>query len=182
GLTSSDKTFVDSNCEVHVFNPHLDVPSLGAVVGELHKEKHYGIAFHQILLAPSGGKASVRDPSSHLHYTEMSLMGVRKMLHHEAYVIDVLKIDLEGDEWEVLGDFVRNPEQLSGVKYIMVELHLRQGQIWRSGLELPEIIEGVKKLGYETISCSQNPHSNQENLGDGKHPCCHKLTLRRTVR
>eukprot|EP01134_Creolimax_fragrantissima_P003693 CFRG3693T1 len=149
GLTATESDLLGRHCEVHVFNPYVDLQTLPGIVGTLHKAKKYGIAFHQTLLAPANGKATPRDPSTHLHYTEMSLGKIRSMLHHEEYEIDVLKIDLEGGEWEVLADFVEHPQQLDKVKYIMIELHLRKEQIWRQGMELPEILENVKAIGFE---------------------------------
>jgi hypothetical protein len=50
---------------------------------------------------------------------------VRRELWHENTVIDIVKFDVEGDEFSVLENMLDDPDALYNVKYLMFEACLR---------------------------------------------------------
>jgi len=91
---------VSSSCEIHVFDHTVLEP----------KKKPDGVHYH------TWGLGSLKTTTSHLK----TLQSMVRELHHEDRVIDVLKIDCEGCEWETFQEWF---DAQATVDELLVELH-----------------------------------------------------------
>lgn len=85
----------------------------------------------------------------------MTLKSFRRMLNHTDTIIDYLKMDIEGGEWPVLDQWLKEGD-LSRVKQLSMEIHL----------ENPETIPGkyalLKRLeasGFVRFFSRENPYA-----------------------
>lgn len=74
--------------------------------------------------------------------TEVTVVAMRSLLDQPW---DLVKMDVEGAEWEVFADLALTPEKLSSVAYWMIEFHqLAEGAAYRS-----RIFEAFASQGYK---------------------------------
>lgn len=87
---------------------------------------------------------------------EVTVVAMRSLLEQSW---DLVKMDIEGSEWQVLAELVRTPEVLSGVKYWMIEFHqLAVGAAFRS-----QIFEAFASQGYKNKLRGGVVHFYHEN-------------------
>jgi len=106
-----------NQCEIHIFDP-----TTGAAPGG---------TFHSWgLSAKTGTTRLSRGSTQAADYQVKTLRDTMQALGHEKRFIDVLKIDIEGSEWDAFEDILKEP--LDFVGQIQVELHIGALQ-WRAG-------------------------------------------------
>lgn len=93
-------------CEVHTFDPSAD---------SKRKAMPYELHFHMIGLAS-------KDYINNQNWKMQTLSTIMTNLHHEGKVIDILKIDIEGAEWDALPD-IFSSGILERVRQISMEVH-----------------------------------------------------------
>uniref|UniRef100_A0A7S4JD16 Methyltransferase domain-containing protein n=1 Tax=Odontella aurita TaxID=265563 RepID=A0A7S4JD16_9STRA len=116
-------------CEVHTFDPTLRKPFIG---------DKYAV-FHPWGFGREGGSMEVRDSNITTRYyniTTRSLAGVMKSLRHDGKILDILKIDCEGCEYEAVTDAFK--EIAAGnltIGQVQVEIH----KYYRDGHDLHDL-------------------------------------------
>ncbi|KAG5187699.1 methyltransferase domain-containing protein [Tribonema minus] len=105
------------NCEVHVFDPTVDVEALGAASAA------HGYRFHLMGL---GSKAQSDGGEVLKNGPLRTLQHMMEELGHTGRTIDIFKIDCEGCEWDTLGEQVFAPMREGHLKIgqLQVEMHL----------------------------------------------------------
>ncbi|KAL5022769.1 hypothetical protein ScPMuIL_001924 [Solemya velum] len=93
-------------CEVHSFDPTMYTRE--------HKLAP-NVWFHPIGLAGRNGKMDKMGPIR-------TLGSIRKLLNHTHKAIDILKIDIEGMEWESFREMTKS-DVLSDIRQLAIEFH-----------------------------------------------------------
>lgn len=107
-------------CEVHGFDP------ANGMKDHIHSTKVY---FHSIGLGD-------KDEINKENWKVRTLKSIREELGHTTRNIDILKIDIEANEWKALPNILATG-QLSGVKQLYLELHsVLNYQGWHSDRSL----------------------------------------------
>ncbi|XP_060595523.1 probable methyltransferase-like protein 24 [Ruditapes philippinarum] len=97
-------------CEVHTFDPSREITSKVKIPSEIN--------YHLVGLYDSN--TIIKDG-----WKVNNLSNIRKELHHERRVVDILKIDVEGAEWQALPAMFKSGV-LKYVKQICIEIHFGQ--------------------------------------------------------
>nr|KAG5685842.1 hypothetical protein BaRGS_014302 [Batillaria attramentaria] len=92
-------------CDVFSFDPSMKKKT------HRHSER---VMFYKMGL---GGKTEQRD-----QWEIHTLSDLKKMLNHTGRVVDVLKMDIEENEWEVLSNIIEE-RQLINVRQLFIEYH-----------------------------------------------------------
>ncbi|GFS21989.1 methyltransferase-like protein 24 [Elysia marginata] len=116
---SFDDAMAKHGCEVHSFDPSMET--------EDHKRSDR-VWFHNMGLSSrnTDGYLVKKNPlymKTDQTWKIRTLTSIKEMLGHKRRVIDVLKIDIEGSEWEVLDNLMEAGE-LSMVRQLSIEFHL----------------------------------------------------------
>ena len=121
GEWSFAKAAARHECEVHVFDPSLTTESPAG-------EAAVGVNFHRIGLAGSAGRTETGAPAA-------SLSEIKTQLGHAGRVIDYLKVDIQGGEWDWLE---RDAASLADVRQLGMWVYLNldslrryHGLLWR---------------------------------------------------
>lgn len=101
----------------------------------------------------------------------MTLSSLREKLNHSSLVIDYLKMDIEGGEWAVLNQWIRDGD-LSLVKQLAVEVHLYENIPDRR-----EIIERLEASGFVRFFARENPWSADDfwEIYKIHNPSCYEM-------
>ncbi|BDA47034.1 probable methyltransferase-like protein 24 at N-terminal half [Coccomyxa sp. Obi] len=104
------RILASTSCEVHTFDPNLSPDTQTAKQSSLP-----GLHFHSVGLGRSSGPLqSLDDRSMHSFAEVMAALG-------HAWV-DVLKVDIEGHEWDMFLDFFTSGAHLPATQ-LLVEFH-----------------------------------------------------------
>lgn len=87
---------------------------------------------------------------------EVKVVAMRSLLQRRW---DIVKMDIEGAEWEVFEDLLNDKRLLRTCGYWMVEFH--EGS--RSGISSSQIIEVFASIGYKNLMRGQVMHLYQES-------------------
>jgi Methyltransferase domain len=101
-----DESMHEAGCEVHSFDPSLGIPS--------HK-RNFQHWFHNWGLT---GNIGTVDPSWDL----VSYSETRRQLNHQTRKVNVLKMDIEGAEWNFLRDAMHD-SSLDFIDQLILEVH-----------------------------------------------------------
>jgi hypothetical protein len=89
-----------ADCEIHAFDPTVGkLPEVQEWPPSRASQRTNGITFHKLALANASGVSSVFS-------LEMTLQDIMHSLNHS--YIDVVKVDIEGSEWNVFKHLFRN--------------------------------------------------------------------------
>jgi len=144
-------------CEIHTFDPFISAPSFAPAGVHFHR---YGLG-HFSLPAPSN------DPNLTLTPTSPQLVGlpaIVRALGHEERTIELLKVDIEGGEFEGLGG-----GRWPAVREVEVEVHL-MGRWGERDADL--LVGGIEGRGYRLF------HKEENAFGT----CCCELAFRMAPR
>ncbi|XP_053408242.1 probable methyltransferase-like protein 24 isoform X2 [Mercenaria mercenaria] len=127
-------------CEIHTFDPSLSFEE---------SQIPYFVNFH--LIGLSGNDFNQTKPEIWKHHNRplrkvwgmQRLSTIQKVHSHKKKVIDILKIDIEGWEWDALPDILQTGS-LSNVKQICIEVHF--------GFSFKHIIKNNGKLSLKFTS------------------------------
>ncbi|GIX93156.1 methyltransf_21 domain-containing protein [Caerostris darwini] len=125
---SFEEEIVNFGCEVYTFDPSL---KLGA-----HQHKT------NIWFYPFGISHFNEDKFIHKEmktWRMRTLDAIIEFLGHQDKTIDVLKMDIEGDEWNVIEDLLRK-KLFKKVNHLCIEVHLHSGD-WSRKLHILRKLE-----------------------------------------
>ena len=170
---SFDEAMAASGCHVHSFDPSMGKSD------HMHSE---GVYFHNIGLGFVDsdmviGKAMKTGASQKWKVRKltslMELVGFK--------YASILKVDIEGGEWEVLEKLLAGPPEhapLRLVDQILVELHL-----WPTGSQKTNVKRWLRVFarlhihGFHVFALHTNPLSSATNWGAGARPCCYEISF-----
>ncbi len=110
-------------CDVHTFDPNLSAETQAQMQASLPD-----LNFHAVGLGRSSGPLkSLSDGGMHSFEEVMAALG-------HAWV-DVLKVDIEGHEWDMFLDFYDNPDAHLPATQLLVEFHWpgSADKVWKVG-------------------------------------------------
>lgn len=116
-----------SQCAVHVFDPTMDYAPQG------------NFTFHAIGLGASPGLARIGGKDVQI----MTLNGIMRRLGHSR--IDIVKIDIDGMEYEVFESPQSSMATLRSTKQLLVEFH------WQGADRTAKIFETLHRLGFQAF-------------------------------
>ena len=89
--------------------------------------------------------------------------------------INLLKMDIEGSEWEVLQSFLSSPEAFDlvtkRVRQIALEIHTGPFQLSNARQQLEKLNGFEQKLGFRRWSFNVNPYCEYVHLGKPRSQC-----------
>lgn len=74
----------------------------------------------------------------------VKMIGIKELLSEQ---FDLIKIDVEGAEWDILNSVISDPDLLKRARYWMVEFHSRE----EHGAELKDILKVFALSGYHNL-------------------------------
>ena len=161
---SFDDAMESYGCQVYAFDPSMDKE------GERFDHSP-GVHFYKIGL---GAKDETPANGPVVH----TLQSIRQLLGHQDRVIDYLKIDIEGSEWDVLPQLMGTGE-LTHVRQMGVEIHL---PCCNSSTAAIQKAAGVlrtleRDFGMVRFDAKHNPWSlvNFTLMGNCEIPFCHEI-------
>jgi hypothetical protein len=130
-------------CEMHTFDP---TPSVVRGVQPANL-KSRGIAFHNFGVAGSDGTITLEGSNVPV----MSFQTIKERLNHTDKVIDVVKIDVEGSEWEAFRDLFAHCDTNEPYAHqFQVELHSATAAL------LTEFHDSMTRCGYRSFHKDAN--------------------------
>jgi FkbM family methyltransferase len=121
------------HCEVHTFDHTSHPPGLS---------DNSAITFHSLRLSTFDD----------LDSNNITLASVVKLLNHNGRWINILKIDIEGDEYKVLLPLLKPGSMLQNVVQILIELHIPP----LTAPQFHELMTGLHSLGFAIFSKEPN--------------------------
>ncbi|KAL5012344.1 hypothetical protein ScPMuIL_010895 [Solemya velum] len=140
-------------CEVHSFDPTMNIKE--------HKHAP-SVWFHPIGLAGRNGEMDKIGPI-------MTLGSIRKLLNHTHRAIDILKVDIEGMEWESLSE-MKKSGALSDIPQLAFEFHSNaffkpKYPDYKRGLLMDfDIYTQLYDAGYQVFHTHQNEFSTWRHI------------------
>jgi hypothetical protein len=135
----NDFTFEESlaafQCEIHTFDHTVEVPRPPP---EIH--------FHSI------GISAFENKSGQLESLAMMI----HELGHSGRIIDILKIDVEGTEYEIFTDSKTLRIMKRQVRQLLIEVHLSSGCLGMTEPQIIEIAKNIASAGFRTFSKEPN--------------------------
>ena len=174
GDWSFDELMGRRGCEVHSFDPTVDLPTSLAP----------NVTFHQWGLLEGSALPTVGH-AQHLG-SLYTLQQVLKRLNHKK--ITILKVDCEGCEWELFSHLLKHHELLPD--QIAVEFHLEEMVGISASTRMRQMSDAFRVLaegGYERVWYHDNTHPTpiyKEFISAGIHSshCCRELVFKRPGR
>ncbi|XP_077984798.1 uncharacterized protein LOC144439386 [Glandiceps talaboti] len=171
---SFDEAMAGYGCDVFSFDPSIHQPS------HKHSEK---VWFHSFgLMDRNTDKYYGRgmDAFTSEQWKVRTLEGLMGEMDHQHYKIDILKMDIEGAEWQVLSQLLAKGT-LQYVKLLVFEVHL-----WRPTYEEEKedfrqkysTLKWLEQQGFKQWHWHENLQSVQIKLGENyfqAEPCCYEL-------
>jgi Methyltransferase domain len=130
------------NCEVHVFDHTVTTWKPPSTTKNIHT--------HSIALTSEAGAKARGSPFK-------SYQEIRKMLGHETRTINIFKIDIEGSEYEVLPEVLKDAEHPVG--QILVEIHMTQHAA-RSIGATDRLLYRFRNASYHMFHTETNPYAS----------------------
>jgi len=148
-------------CELHCFDPSM---------GWQDKKMSERMSFYNLGIA---GKNYV----NHKGWKLNSLKTIQKNLGLEDRVVEVLKVDTEGAEWEAIPDMVTSGA-LDKVKQFIFEIHFWGAHTPEQHRQWLDVINMLRDKGFKLYYSHENPQSTAENLGFLKQmSCCYEISF-----
>lgn len=155
---SFDDDMAKYGCEVHAFDPSMKM-----------KEhiRNTSVHFHPIGLSHVDTTQFV--PRKDMYVIEdstwpvMTIHSIMKLLGHTGRHLDVLKMDVEGYEWNIL-DYLLKTNFFTNVNQFMLEYHLFP--TWPSRAEYPKFLKLYKTLhdnGFRKFVTALHPLNHNPN-------------------
>lgn len=143
-------------CDVHVFDPSMRAFVQNGMPKLLKDQT--GISFYDVGLANRDYYDSVRG------WKMMRLQTLMRMVQVEQ--VEILKMDIEGDEWGVLDDLFNAspPEVLAGVNQILMELHFNSGSA-KDTEHIKTLMGRFNELGFRLWSRDENLFCDMVDIG-----------------
>ncbi|XP_077998694.1 putative methyltransferase-like protein 24 [Glandiceps talaboti] len=176
---SGSLSFADSmaeyGCNVYSFDPSK------GLTDHQRSERHW---FYNIGLwyrnddARQYNKIGPRDTRILQIWKCLTLDSIMEMLHHEHETLDVLKIDIEGQEYKVFPQILESGV-LKKVKQLNFEIHLSPDtpklRLWNTYTNIKRL---MKYYGFELWAIHPNEKVKKKDFGvyAGMHPCCYELS------
>uniref|UniRef100_A0A2C9JWP8 Methyltransferase domain-containing protein n=1 Tax=Biomphalaria glabrata TaxID=6526 RepID=A0A2C9JWP8_BIOGL len=90
------------------------------------------------------------------NWTMLTLKEIRRRLGHKSSSIDVIKMDVEGSEWQALPEMIQSGELPGNVKQVLLEYHL--GSTLKS-VRLAElkVVKNLERIGFKKFYVHKNP-------------------------
>eukprot|EP00117_Sycon_ciliatum_P008165 scpid57662/ scgid10986/ len=148
--------------DIHVFDP-----TPGVVEGFSRSQCAALVSFHPTGL---GGytKSLFLDGINHFPGRNVKLedlLSIQASLGHQNRVIDVLKIDIEGSEFDAFKHLAANAQNWPGAKLIMLEVHLfgnKLGENWRNTLQVfQKLFSDFDAMGFRVYYKEINPYDGK---------------------
>ncbi|XP_059146513.1 uncharacterized protein LOC131934455 isoform X2 [Physella acuta] len=164
---SFDDAMAKLGCEVHSFDPSMNQSD--------HK-RDINSTFHNLGLSNTNTDGFIARKDSYVTSKQVwkmrTLKSVKKMLGHEKRVIDVLKIDIEGHEWDVV-DNLMETNMFPSIRQFMLEFHLfPDWPVKEDYVYLYKIYTRLREMGFREYSVGPHPKTlNTEhfnNQGDSE--------------
>lgn len=152
---SFDDDMAKHGCEVHSFDPSMKTDDYTR-----NTSVHFhaiGIGGHTVEKFNPRKDMYVKDNTT---WTIMTLNLIKTALGHKNRKIDVLKIDVEGHEWAVIENLLRD-NVFTNVKQFMLEYHLFPD--WPAKSDYSKVLRTYKKLHDLGLS----------KFVTAMHPCTH---------
>jgi len=128
---SFDDTMEQYGCTVYAFDPSMED-------AKDQFNRSSAIHFYKI------GLGAEDDTNSSSGWKMLSLGSIRRFLGHQDRVIDYLKVDIEGEEWNVLPELMKAGE-LAQVRQMGFEIHLPDDGPLKKYQELAGILWSLEK-------------------------------------
>ena len=147
-------------CEVHSFDPTVDLPS----------ELAQRVTFHKMGFAYAGiGETKLADAYNAVDGPLLSLEQVADRLGHRGRRLDVLKIDCEGCEWGIIQELGRPHPPLTGPDNLVLEIHLSKEYGIRSMQDVESVAQLFRYLFEPTSGQPFQRFHYHENVGFSTH-------------
>ncbi|XP_077998655.1 putative methyltransferase-like protein 24 [Glandiceps talaboti] len=107
-----------------------------------------------------------------------TLESIKKMLHHENDTLDVVKIDIEGQEYRVFPQMLESGV-MKNIRQLVFEIHLSPEldkiRLWKTYVDIKKM---MTMYGFELWSIHPNEVVKKLDFGKyaGMHPCCYELS------
>ncbi|XP_037089177.1 methyltransferase-like protein 24 [Pollicipes pollicipes] len=131
---SFDKDVTGYGCQVHAFDPSMETYPEGKTA--------FGVHFYRTGLG-------TKTKNTPIKWRMMSLTQIRANLSHTQRVIDYLKVDIEGSEWDWLDDDVNS---LKSVRQLGMEIHMNEASLAR----YHNAFRQIHALGFRLAHSSPN--------------------------
>ncbi|XP_042909288.1 probable methyltransferase-like protein 24 [Parasteatoda tepidariorum] len=132
---SFEEEVVKFGCEVYTFDPSLKMSS--------HKHKA-NIWFHPFGISDFNEDRFLRKEL--VTWKMRTLDDIMEFLGHQNRTLDILKLDIEGDEWKVLEDMLEK-KLFKKINHLCVEVHLHSGN-WARKLQILRKLEGEGQMRF----------------------------------
>lgn len=162
---SFDEGMEKFGCEIYAFDPSMKE--------ETHNRSER-IHFYKIGLT---GQPDYVDPVKNWSMKTASSIH-NDLLRHQSSVIDVLKMDVEFDEWDALRQMLRSGFLTAKVKQLAVEIHLRAEESLVQFQQRVRILMALESIGrFVRFSSRPNPWMLRRLriLSDRKDYSCFEL-------
>ncbi|CAH1772849.1 unnamed protein product [Owenia fusiformis] len=159
-------------CKVHAFDPSINQLT--------HKEDN-NLYFYNLGLAGKNSFKTDTKDINHPTWRLLTLSGIMQTLKIEKEKIAVLKIDIEGMEWESLRTML-SEGTLQYVKQLVLEIHIGAGDLDSVNNELLREhysdLKWLESQGFNVFNTRKNPVSHKVYLGSKylTHACCFELS------
>ncbi|CAL1547638.1 unnamed protein product [Lymnaea stagnalis] len=155
---SFDDAMAKLGCEVHSFDPSMEWED---------KKRGPNSTFHNLGL--SNKNTDGFNPRKDMYVTKKQIWKMRtiksvmKELGHEQRTIDVLKIDIEGYEWDVI-DNMMETDVFKYIRQFMLEFHLfRDWPVKEDYVYLYKIYTRLREMGFREFSIGPHPKTLKAN-------------------
>ena len=176
---SFDTAIARLGCTVHAFDPSVDHP----------EDLAPGVHFHAIgLSGEDGTRTAVPVSRENVRSTwEMrSLSSLAKQLQHAK--VDLLKIDIEGAEWDVLEQIAAGSLDELSVGQIVAEVHFGDSEMRGGGWEMEQreldILKNMQGAGWAMWRREDNEQGYEQyrSFLRGQGSCCFEVGwMRKTL-
>ncbi|XP_052095397.1 uncharacterized protein LOC127730832 [Mytilus californianus] len=133
-----DDAMASLGCEVHSFDPSMKMKE---------HVRNTSVVFHPIGLSHSNSKQFSPRRDNYVRrnttWPVMNLKTIMDLLGHKGRTIDVLKIDVEGYEWNII-KYLLQENLFQNIKQFMLEYHLFP--TWPSKEDYPKLLKIYKSL------------------------------------
>jgi len=161
-----DDAMAKLGCEVHAFDPSMN---------EAGHQRKSGVTFHDLGLSHADSDSYEPRSDRYVHnarhtirWKVRTLESIMKMLGHKGQILDVLKIDIEANEWDVARQLMSS-DILGDVRQMNIEWHLFHGGKMGNFPPLEDYllsyqtIRALRSLGWREISSNKCCYSNFSN-------------------
>lgn len=136
GLIEFESTLrARTSCTVHIFDPTVNITS---------SDLPSGVFFHPVALSAINGNITIGGTS----YGAKTIPTVMKELGHEH--LDLLKIDIDGAEWDLMEQQGTMHNWLDAVDELLIELH------WQGVNKVATLFDAIQQSGLAIFASEPN--------------------------